>query len=133
MNNSRETYTYDSKGNELTYLNESWVNGQWANSARLTNTYNPNGYTLTKLYETWVNEQWTKTNTGLNFIDSKKHNFSFYGYKIEVTYQGTTPVKEETNNNSFALNCSPNPASGLININYILTEPQPVSFIITNS
>ena len=133
VNYQRYTYTYDSNGKQLISLDEKWENEDWVNSSRYTNTYNPNGYTVTMLCETWVNGQWTNSDVDLYFQDSKGIDFSFYGYKIEVTYQGASPVKEETNNSSLSLSSSPNPASGFIKINYSLIEPQNVSLVITNS
>jgi hypothetical protein len=83
-------------------------------------------------FEKFENNQWQPGNNDLTFKDALGRDFSYYSHKIEVTYQGSSPVKEE-DNYSFALNCSPNPASGLININYTIIEPQNVSLIITNS
>jgi hypothetical protein len=131
VNDSRETYTYDTKGNELTYLIENWVNGQWANSTLLTNTYNSNGYTLSMLNEEWGTGQWANKNISLSFQDSKKHKFSFYGYKIEITYQGASPVKE-TVNSIFTLNCFPNPVNDNLIINYSAENNSNTSIKITN-
>ena len=107
--------------------------GNWVNGQQQISIMDSNGNIITMLNQDWLDGQWENNDGSLDLQVSKNLTNSYPGYKIEVTYQGSSPVKEETNNNPFSLNCSPNPATGLININYTLTEPQPISFIIINS
>ncbi|MCD4663866.1 MAG: hypothetical protein K8R68_01270 [Bacteroidales bacterium] len=51
--NHKEIYTYDSNGNRLTSLKQSWENGEWVNFYLNTYTYDANGYMLTSLYQNW--------------------------------------------------------------------------------
>jgi len=52
------TYTYDSNGNTISELHESWEGSQWVNGARYTYVLDPNGNTTSLLYEQWDGNQW---------------------------------------------------------------------------
>ena len=58
MNDYLNTYTYDTNGNLLTSLNQSWENGEWMNGWLNTCTYNTNEKRLTYLNQTWQNGEW---------------------------------------------------------------------------
>jgi len=133
VNIERMKYTYDTNWKELSYLLEVWDGTQWVNSSLLTSTYDVDENLITQLNQAWDGTQWSDANTTLIFYDSKERAFSFTGYKIEVSYKNITPVKDETSFAGLILNCSPNPSSGPITINYSLTEPATTSLTITNS
>ena len=57
-NYQRFTRTYDSKGNMLTNLFETWQNNAWVNYDRAIFTYDANGNRLMELGETWQNNTW---------------------------------------------------------------------------
>ena len=85
------------------------------------------------MYESWENGQWVLSDNDLSFKDSTGHVYSFTGYKLEVRYKGATFVNEEIICNSLSLSFSPNPASGLVSINYSIPESWLVSLTLTNS
>lgn len=55
------THTYNSSGNEISYLEEHWENGEWVNKIRYNKTYNSSGKMTEKFFEKyafttgWVN------------------------------------------------------------------------------
>lgn len=53
----RETYTYDTNGNESTNIGEIWQFNNWTNLYRYTYFYDSIGNRLTKLFE-WYNNAW---------------------------------------------------------------------------
>lgn len=57
-NYARETFTYDSVGNCLTYLAERWQNNAWVNSEKREYAYNANGDPLDWKREMWQSNAW---------------------------------------------------------------------------
>ncbi|NCA77550.1 MAG: T9SS type A sorting domain-containing protein [Alphaproteobacteria bacterium] len=57
-NYARETFTYDSMGNELTYLAEKWENNAWVNSMNQEFAYNSNGEMVDWKRATWQSNAW---------------------------------------------------------------------------
>jgi hypothetical protein len=132
-NGSRDIYAYNPNGDILSLSTEKWQYGKWADSIRCTNSYNPDGNPIDVLSEKLDGTKWINTDSELGIKDSTGREYSFIGYKIEISYWGEIAQKEEIGNTSFSLNCYPNPATEIINFNYILTEPQIVSLSINNS
>jgi hypothetical protein len=59
-NVARETYTYDSAGNELTYFAEKWENNAWTYFLKEATVYNPNGDRVDWRREGWQSTFWAK-------------------------------------------------------------------------
>jgi hypothetical protein len=59
-NLARETYTYDSAGNELTYFAEKWGNNTWTDFMKETTVYNANGDRVDWQREGWQSTFWAK-------------------------------------------------------------------------
>jgi len=59
-NLARETYTYDSAGNELTYFAEKWENNVWTDFMKEATVYNANGDRVDWRREIWQSTYWWK-------------------------------------------------------------------------
>ena len=59
--NTKVTYTYDSKGNELTEVHQAYSGGSWGNVYRNTMTYDNNSNILTALSENWTGGSWVNS------------------------------------------------------------------------
>ena len=57
----RYTYTYNLKGEKTMVLDENWLNGNWVNFSRMNYTYDTLGNRLTSFLESWDNGSWTNT------------------------------------------------------------------------
>jgi hypothetical protein len=125
-------YTYDNFGNILTSNKVQTKNGKLYKKHRINYTYNTNGHLLTFQNEEYVADEWSNVDVWFSFEDSKTNWFGSTAYRFEVTYETNTPVKEKPTLSGFSLNCSPNPTSGQLNINYTLTEPANTSISISN-
>lgn len=71
VNSFRCIYTYDSRGNRLTELIESWEYGTWTNYERYKYTYDSRGNRLTELSEVWK--------YGFSFIFRNKYTYDSHG------------------------------------------------------
>jgi hypothetical protein len=89
VNSSRYSYTYDASGRELSELDEQWTNGQWVNSYRFTYTYDANGYTALFNSEQWTNSLWEPYNSSCSTLDSAGNDIEISGCKIILQYKQT--------------------------------------------
>jgi len=64
----KHIYTYDSNGNTISELHESWDGSQWVNGARYTYTLDSNGNSTSYLYEQWDGNQW---------LNSSKYTYTY--------------------------------------------------------
>jgi len=134
VNDTKNCKTFDFFGNKLTDLTYMWMQwNDWQHTSLYTNTFDSTGKVLSMSYDSWTFGQMNFYNTILSFYNSKGEKLSFNGTKIVVAYTGITLVPEEQTINSLSLFCSPNPASGIITINYSISEPGQVSLSLTNS
>ena len=58
VNFVRETFTYDSAGNWLTYLSELWQNNAWVNYFKKEFSYNSNGDMTIFITREWQSNRW---------------------------------------------------------------------------
>ena len=58
VNYARESFTFDSAGNWLTYLSEKWENNAWVNQSKKKFVYNSNGDMLDWKETWWQNNHW---------------------------------------------------------------------------
>ncbi|MFA6570708.1 MAG: hypothetical protein WCT77_05665, partial [Bacteroidota bacterium] len=77
---TRYSYTYDSNGNQLTYLIEKWQNEQWINSERATTVYDSFGHEINCLSECWVEDHWSN-----NYRYTSTYNL--YGKKLTFLFE----------------------------------------------
>ena len=59
VNFARETFTYDSTGNWLTYLSEGWQNNTWVNHQKQEFTFNTNGDLTDWKNIFWISNAWS--------------------------------------------------------------------------
>jgi hypothetical protein len=153
-------YTYDANNRLLTYDKEEWINGNWLKRYVEIFTYDSIGKTISYQYEKYTDGvlrdvfrrryqyntngnlvkenseakglDWRFYDTNFSFGDLRNNSLSFYGYQIDITYNGFNPVNEKIATAGFSLSISPNPTTGPLNINYTLTEPALTSISISN-
>jgi len=58
VNYARESFTFDSAGNWLTYLSEKWENNAWVNQSKKTFVYNSNGEMVDWKTAGWNSASW---------------------------------------------------------------------------
>jgi hypothetical protein len=58
VNYARESFTFDSAGNWLTYLSEKWENNAWVNQSSKKFAYNSNGDMVDWKETWWQNNRW---------------------------------------------------------------------------
>ena len=58
MDISRDTYTYDTRNNMLTHLYEQCYNTTWYNYSKKTCTYDSRNNLLSEIYQQWLNATW---------------------------------------------------------------------------
>ena len=80
VNFARETFTFDSAGNWLTYLSELWQNNSWANYLKKEFTYNSNGDQTTFMQDNWQSGRWVN-----DFLYS--YHFNSHGLQDTCIYQ----------------------------------------------
>ncbi len=73
VNLSKNTYTYDSKGNMLTNIYELWENELWVIDSRWTYTYDNNSNILKETYEIFRNDVWSIYTSSTYSYDSEGH------------------------------------------------------------
>ncbi len=71
VNLSKNTYTYDSKGNMLTNLYEIWENEDWVSDSRWTYTYDNNGNIIKEMMELLSNSVWSIYTSSTYSYDSE--------------------------------------------------------------
>jgi len=64
----KDTYTYDSKGNLISFLTQIWSNNNWVNSYLSTRTYNISGKILSEYEQYWETNAWVNSQELLIFI-----------------------------------------------------------------
>jgi len=78
VNKWRDTYTYDSNGNNTSTLQETWDNNQWVNSWHIISTYDSNGNYTSYLFETWKSSQWVGSLRVIHFTFDSEGNMTSY-------------------------------------------------------
>lgn len=87
---------------------------------------------IKKTYEEKGEGDWYPKDRTLRYTDWRNNYLDFSGHTIEITYVPKNAVEDEMNYSALALNSSPNPSSGPLNISYELTEPVNVTLSINN-
>jgi hypothetical protein len=88
INSTRNTYTFDGSGRELTYLTENWdTTAQvWVNSLRNTSTYGVDGKPLTYMQEKWSGTSWANQSSKLWEYDGNGNLLSITQKNFRVLY-----------------------------------------------
>jgi hypothetical protein len=102
----------------LTELDQVWFSNNWTDDGRYTYTYDTNGNSLTSVYETWQNNTW-QPGLGFLEVFAQQNDVYFInqGYRYEASYSpfvvsGMTVIPTEQ---SF-IEVYPNPASDRITV-----------------
>ncbi len=123
---TKNTYTYDSNGNIILHLIETGQNtGHWNNWNLLTYTYNTEGYIISYLNKKWNDASWELNTWGyLRLDDPLEREFSFRGPKIELSYKTITDIEEDRQIalNFKLLQNYPNPFNPTTTISYVLSN-----------
>jgi Secretion system C-terminal sorting domain len=128
----KETFTFDSDENLLTFVYERLIDGERESYTRLSNTYDLNNNMISSLFETWGNGYWINGQRIFEFEDSYGHKFGKYeGHKIEINWMTASSVKENQTAN-FQIKIFPNPASENTTISYTLERNGEVQIKITD-
>ncbi len=116
----RYTYAYDGNGNKLTELEESWDAGTstWVNHSKYTWTYDGNDNSVSEKREGWKNSNWQPA-LDEGYVYSKKNLVGHLGniYRYEASFVSfiNTGIENTLTGNNY-LSIYPNPAQGNITI-----------------
>lgn len=131
------SYTYNDKNKKLLKLVEAGNrdNENWVNYARNHYEYDKNDHLISELIEGWDGVNWvTGKVTGIYFYLDEITPFyePCTGSKLEIFYNPATSVSFTSNKVPADLTISPNPVSGILNINYTIINPGTSRITITN-
>jgi hypothetical protein len=101
--NNKETFSYDSRGNLISYLKETRGPYGWLLSELETFTYDDNGNVLTDLKQTWVNFFWEKNYLLTYTYDDYGNMLTYLIQKREFNHWTNYNLYEYTYNENHSL------------------------------
>lgn len=93
----RENYTYNSNGDEETYLYEYYYNGEYLPSARQTSEYDQSGLKLSHLGQIYENNGWVNYNRSLfNYVPTSVKDDKVIAEEFSLSQNYPNPFNPST-------------------------------------